>query len=75
MSFCLESVMEKRFEYLETKLIYQEKIIEDLNGVVTTQQRQIDDILKRLLALEAHIKAILPSITLTPEEESPPPHY
>ncbi len=67
--------MEKRFEYLETKLIYQEKIIEDLNGVVTTQQRQIDGILKRLMALEAHVTAILPSITLTTEEESPPPHY
>jgi SlyX protein len=67
--------MEKRFEYLETKLIYQEKIIEDLNGVVTTQQRQIDDILKRLMALQAHVTAILPSITRTSEEESPPPHY
>ena len=67
--------MEKRFEYLETKLIYQEKIIEDLNEVVTTQQHQIDDILKRLLALEAHVTAIRPSITLTPGEEIPPPHY
>jgi SlyX protein len=67
--------MEKRFEYLETKLIYQEKIIEDLNEVVTTQQRQIDDILKKFLAIEAHVTAILPSITRTPAEESPTPHY
>ena len=67
--------MENVLEYLETKLIYQEKIIEDLNEVVTTQQRQIDDILKKLLGLEAHVTAILPSITRTPAEESPPPHY
>ena len=67
--------MENALEYLETKLIYQEKIIEDLNEVVTTQQRQIDDLLKKLLALEAHVRAILPSITRTPGEESPPPHY
>ncbi len=67
--------MTKRFEYLETKLIYQEKIIEDLNDVVTKQQNQIDEILKKLLALEEHTKVILPSIIRNQDEESPPPHY
>ncbi len=67
--------MEKRFEYLETKLIYQEKTIEDLNDVVIKQQGQIDDLLKKLLALEEHTKLILPSIIRSRDEESPPPHY
>ncbi len=67
--------MEKRFVYLETKLIYQEKIIEDLNEVVTNQQNQIDEFSKRLLALEEHTKIMLPSIIRNRDEESPPPHY
>jgi len=67
--------MENALEYLETKLAYQEKTIEDLNEVVTNQQNQIDDILKKLLALEEHTKVILPSIIRNRDEESPPPHY
>jgi uncharacterized coiled-coil protein SlyX len=33
---------DERLLVLETKVVYQDQIIEDLNGVVTQQQDQLD---------------------------------
>ena len=66
--------MEDRIIDLETKSAYQEHLIQELNEVIISQQKQIDRLEKSLL----HLKAFLrnqdgqPS---EPEKEAPPPHY
>ena len=37
--------MEDRIEDLETRLAFQEHMLEQLNQAVTSQQRQLDDLL------------------------------
>jgi len=66
--------MEDRIIDLETKSAYQEHLIQELNEVIISQQKQIDRLEKSLL----HLKDFLrnqeeqPS---APEKEAPPPHY
>ena len=64
--------LEQRFVKLETKLAYQEKTITDLNDVVVVQDRQINKLERRLVALEQQI-ALLVGQENAPQEK--PPHY
>ena len=63
-----------RIVELETRLTYQDHIIEQLNEVVTGQQNQIDRLESDIKRIKAHLKAGDSNIA-RPEEESPPPHY
>lgn len=60
---------------LQTRLAFQEDLIQELNSVVTQQQRDMDDLRRELRALSEHYKALLPSLVATLGEEIPPPHY
>jgi SlyX protein len=65
--------LEQRITELETRLSYQDHTIEQLNEVVTTQQRQID-------RLEAGVRGLRQQQAdggqiRRPDEETPPPHY
>lgn len=66
-------IMEQRIIELETRLSYQDHTIEQLNEVVTMQQRQIELLQKTLLSL--HEQMAGDDTILQPDEEAPPPHY
>ena len=63
-----------RLEAVETKISYQEHLIQELNEVVISQQNQIDKLEKALQQLRSHINHTETGQT-TPEQEAPPPHY
>lgn len=60
---------------LETKLSYQDHMIQELNDVVTRQQKQIDALEIELRRVREHLKSSSSSQISRPEEEVPPPHY
>ncbi|MEO1934378.1 MAG: SlyX family protein [Myxococcales bacterium] len=66
--------IETRFENLESRILYQDRLVDDLNEVVTEQQGQIDS-----LKLEVErLRQVLVSIQeggVDRTEEPPPPHY
>lgn len=65
--------LEQRIIELETRLSYQDHTIEQLNEVVTAQQRQIDRLEAGLRGLRA--QQAEGSQIRRPDEETPPPHY
>ena len=67
--------MENRIIELETKISYQEHIIQELNDVVTHQQKQIDRLEADMNRVREHLKGGSSSQFARPEEEVPPPHY
>ncbi len=67
--------MEKRMIELETKLSYQDHMIQELNDVVTRQQKQIDTLEIELRRVREHLKSSSSSQIARPEEDVPPPHY
>lgn len=65
---------EERFQVLETKIVYQEQMVEDLNGVVIRQQDQVDWLCEQIRKLEELLKEQAQN-TSDEGEEPPPPHY
>ena len=69
------SELEARIIELETKISYQEDLIQELNQLVISQQKQIDDLKVFSDSLKEQLKEILSNI---PEGEAGyevPPHY
>ena len=68
--------MEQRVIELETRLSFQEKMVEDLNSVIVRQQDQIDELTDTIKLLKNELKRIAWEIPeKTKAEESLPPHY
>ena len=67
--------MEDRIIELETKISYQEHLIQELNDVITHQQKQIDALEAEMKRIRDHLKSSNASNIARPEEEVPPPHY
>ena len=64
--------IEQRLIDIETAIANQDKIIDDLNQVVITQGRQIDNLLRQ----NQYLLSVLENDTVKPQgEETPPPHY
>ena len=63
-----------RLEALETKLLYQERTVDELNEVVTAQQDRIDALTKEVERMRAIFRE-LPQAGIEGGEEPPPPHY
>ncbi|HID37084.1 MAG TPA: SlyX family protein [Ghiorsea sp.] len=63
--------MDSRIEVLETKSVYQERLIQELNEVIIRQQNQIDFIEKTLSQMRNDVQGQ----THGSEQEVPPPHY
>jgi SlyX protein len=64
-----------RIEALETKVAYQERTIEELNGALTEQWKQIDLLTKQVDRLLDRIKRVEETAPSSPADEPPPPHY
>jgi len=67
--------MENRIIELETKISYQEHLLQELNEVITSQQRQIDSLEKEVRRIREYLKQVHTSDIARPEEDIPPPHY
>jgi len=67
--------LNERIIELETKSSYQEHLIQELNEVVISQQKQIDALEASIQRMSDYIKNSQGSQLARPDEEVPPPHY
>jgi SlyX protein len=67
--------MQDRVAELEVRVAFQDKTIQELNEVVTRQQREIDRLVRELETLKVQVRALAPSPVVSRDEEMPPPHY
>ena len=67
--------MEQRLTDMETLIMHQGHVIEQLNEVVTAQQHSIDRLIKELKIIKEHLQGLTASDNRLPAEEEPPPHY
>jgi SlyX protein len=66
---------EERFLDVETKLAYQEDLVESLNKVVSDQRRQIDALEKNYRKMADRLMDLSEAFEATQVEDAPPPHY
>lgn len=67
---------EERMIELETKIAYQEDLLETLNGIVAAQQQQLDQLEKVCRALIERWEYMNDALKAqTSEEYEIPPHY
>ncbi len=63
----------ERLDALETRIAHQDQTIEELNAVVTQQWTTIEQLRRRLDAMEEQVRS--GSYIADPSSEKPPPHY
>lgn len=63
-----------RLQDIETKISYQELLLENLNEALTSQQGQIDALKRQIDSISQMLKSPQEHIN-RPEDEVPPPHY
>ena len=65
--------MDDRIIELETRLTYQDDLLQKLDEVVASQQKEIDELKLQVRHLSQQLQVVHQS---TPQsEEPPPPHY
>ncbi|MFT4797108.1 MAG: SlyX protein [Candidatus Azotimanducaceae bacterium] len=64
---------EARFEILETKVAFQEELIQQLDDAVIAQQKQLSDMHQLLKVLRSELTSMETQVPDSPE--MPPPHY
>ncbi|MCL4141143.1 UNVERIFIED_CONTAM: hypothetical protein GTU68_008670 [Idotea baltica] len=60
---------------LQTRLSFQDDLLDELNQVVTDQQHQIMRLESALTALQVQFKTLQADNTPDDAAEPPPPHY
>lgn len=67
--------MESRLTNLETKVAFQDDLVESLNRIVAAQQQQIDLLQQQVQLLYDQLRSLSPSnVDGSPVDERPP-HY
>ncbi|MDX1803772.1 MAG: SlyX family protein [Alcanivorax sp.] len=66
---------EERFLDIETKLAYQEDLIEALNKVVSDQQRKLDELEHACRKMVDRLVDLSDAFAAAQVEDAPPPHY
>lgn len=64
-----------RVDALETRVAYQEQMIEDLNAAITAQWKQIDGLMAQYSRLDDRIGQVEQGAGGESAPEPPPPHY
>ncbi|MDO6440860.1 MULTISPECIES: SlyX family protein [unclassified Marinobacter] len=67
--------LQARLDELETRLAFQDDIINTLSEQVTKQEMDIRELWNAKRLLHNQLKDVSPSNLKTEEEETPPPHY
>ena len=70
-----EKELEQRIIELETKLSFQEDLLQELNSHVITQQAQIDKLTTLCDLLKDQYKEIVSSLPDAAAGDEVPPHY
>jgi SlyX protein len=63
----------ERLDRLETRIAFQDQTIEELNGVITEQWTVIEQLRRKVEAMEEQVRS--GSYIADPSTEVPPPHY
>ena len=67
--------MENKIIELQSKLVFQDETINELNTVITDQQQQLDQLREEIRLLGLRIASVAESSNVSDEKEPPPPHY
>ncbi|HDZ37770.1 MAG TPA: SlyX family protein [Marinobacter sp.] len=67
--------LQARLDELETRLAFQDDIINTLSEQVTKQEMDIRELWNAKRLLHNQLKEVSPSNLKREEEETPPPHY
>jgi len=69
--------MENRITDLEIKLMHAESHVDSLSTTVFEQQKQIDELTRRVELMQEYIKGIGKQMSQIADagDEAPPPHY
>lgn len=67
--------MEQRLTDVEIHVMHLERMVQELNELVTDQQVTISLLRGEMQTMKEQMKQLLPSLNRLPEEEDPPPHY
>jgi SlyX protein len=68
-----ENELSERIDALETRAMYQEETIEQLNAAITAQWKQIDSLTRQLTALTERLQEAESNAPTAANER--PPHY
>ncbi|BFU60507.1 MULTISPECIES: SlyX family protein [Rodentibacter] len=71
----IQQVLENRIAELETKVTFQEQLLEELNQALVQQQFDMDKMQMQLRYIVSKLKDVQPSNIASQAEETPPPHY
>lgn len=66
---------EDRIIELETKISYQEDLLQDLNKLVASQQQQIDQLTTIYKTLSDQLKEVMQRLPDKSDTDEKPPHY
>jgi len=66
---------EQRLEQLESKLAFQDDVIEQLNQVIAEHNTSLLKLERQLRLIAERFKSLQPSMIAAESEETPPPHY
>ena len=66
--------MNKEIVELETKIAFQEDLIQALNRTVAGQQQELVELRRDMKELQTQLRALAPSLSSAITDE-PPPHY
>ncbi len=66
---------EQRFIDLETRLAYQDQLLQELNDAVTSQQAKIMQLDEQCKSLIARVRAIADAAPAGDSGDEMPPHY
>ncbi|MDN6319824.1 MAG: SlyX family protein [Marinobacter sp.] len=67
--------LQARLDELETRLVFQDDIINTLSEQVAKQEMDIRELWNAKRLLHNQLKEVAPSNMKSQEEETPPPHY
>ena len=67
--------LETRLDELETRLAFQDDVINTLSGQVAKQEMDIRELWEAKRLLHKQLKDVSPSNIKSEQDETPPPHY
>ena len=67
--------MEERLNELEMRFMLQQNTLDDLNDIVCHQEQTILRLEREITRLKEQVQMALPGLTVSAEDDEPPPHY
>ena len=64
-----------RIDELESRLAFQDELVETLNQSLVAMRAQVDALERRVANLESKLRDLAPGAVGAAADEPPPPHY